>query len=107
MHLDIPGALRDLSRLVDRIAELIEWEKLARQERCPHVPPSFQLPDHFREDIDQTDAWFWDLDNSIHEALDRPDLDASDEQRKRWKHSLGELEEHAVRLLYTAKLLSS
>ncbi len=107
MNLDIPGALHDLSLLVDQMAELIEWEKLTRHERCTPFPTSFQLPDHFREDIDQIDAGFWSLDNSIHEALDRPDLDAPDEQRKSWKHRLGELEKHAARLQYTAKLLSS
>ncbi len=105
MYIDIPEALGALGQIVDRIAEMIEWEKLARQERRPCVPPSFQLADHFGEEMDSLCSSFISLDIDIHEALDRPDLDCSPEQRRGWRRQLLHLEKQAGELQNTAKLL--
>lgn len=105
MRIDIPAALRSLEQLVGRMAELIEWERLTRQERRPHVPPSFQLPDHFWEDMESMDAWFWNLDSSIHEALGRSDLGISEDQRVLYQRQLLELEERTARLRWTARAI--
>ena len=107
MKVDIPGALRSLQQVVDRIAVLIEWEKLARQERKPHVPPSFQPADHFYEDLEMMCASFWNLVYDIHEAINRPDVAATDEQRRRWKRQLDQLEKQAGELQFIAKLIKS
>ena len=107
MRIDVTAALRDLNRVVDRIAELIEWEKLAKQERRPHVPPSFQPADHFPEDMESLCNSLFSLDSSIHKLLDRPDLETSDEQREQWKRQLRQLEKRFGKLQFTAKLIRS
>ena len=92
MQIDISGALRDLAKVADRIAELLEWEKLAQQERRPHVPPAFQLCDHNRKDIIDLYSWFLNLSMSAHEVLDSSDFEIPEEQRGRWQRRLRELE---------------
>ena len=105
MEVDISGALRSLQQVVDRIAELIEWEKLVQQEQDPHRPPAFRLPDHFHEDIEAMYASFWNLGYDIHEALKRPDVQASHEERRRWKRRLEELEEQFSQLGFAARFI--
>lgn len=93
MQVDIPAALQELKRVADRIEELLEWEKLAQQERGSRALPPFQLRDHDRKDIIDLFGWFLNLSMSIHEVLDRPDFEALGEQRQRWQRRLRALEE--------------
>lgn len=102
MNVDIAGALRELERLIERMQELIEWEKLFLSERKPHVPPSFQPTDHFRDDVEQMYAWFWNLVYSIHEVLDRDDFAIPERRRCEYRHRLGHLEEQFGRAVATA-----
>ena len=92
MQVDIPGALRDLNKVADRLAELLEWQKLAQQERRPHTPPAFQFPDHTRKDIVEMYGWFINLDLCMREALNRTDLGFSIDDQTRWLRRLHEIE---------------
>ena len=65
MQVDIPGALHDPAKVADRIAALLEWEKLAQQERGSRALPTFQLRDHDREDIADLYGGFLNLSMSI------------------------------------------
>lgn len=105
MNIDLDAALADLQKLVDRIAELIQWAKLARRERRPFTPPSFQLQHHVVEDIDGLINSGWYLDREIREALARPDLAASPEQRRRWTRRLEQLERSVTTLTRTARYI--
>lgn len=105
MKIDIPGALRSLEQVVERIAELIEWEKLAIQERKPHVPPAFQPADHYHDDLVSLESAFWNLSRDIREALSRGDLEATSEQRLPWEHRLDQLELRVGELQAIAKLI--
>jgi len=93
MRVNISAALLDLGRVVGRIAELVEWEKLVQQERPSPFPSAVQPADRLREDILALYAWFVSLDTSIHEVLSNPDLRVSEDQRRRWQRRLRELEE--------------
>lgn len=105
MKADVPGALRDLACLLDRIAELIEWERLAQQERKQANPSSFQLPNHFQQELNLLQASFFNLVFQVNEALARPDLEASADQLRRWKRRLAELDDRMSRLDFAAKLI--
>lgn len=105
MRINLDAALGDLERLIDRIAELIEWEKLAKQQRPRQVSPSFRLADHFCEEVDELLVSGWQLHREIREALARDDLATSPEQRSRWERRLAQLERRASILVNTAKLL--
>ncbi len=105
MKLDLDAALADLERLVDRIAELVQWAQVARRERRPFTPPSFQPQHHFATDIDDLIASGWYLDREIHEALARPDLIASTEQRNHWLRRLKRLEQRVTTLTRSARFI--
>jgi len=105
MRIDLDAALLDLEKLIDRIAELIEWEKLSRQQRRPRDPPGFQFADHFNEDLESLFASGWQLHAEIGEALARDDLRASPEQLRRWQRRLHRLEQCANHLAMTARII--
>ena len=89
---NIQAALRDLSKVAQRIAELREWQKLAQQERARNPHPELFVPDSDQQEIDTLCGSFMILDLDIHEALKRPDMDCTPEQKKRWQRRLAELE---------------
>jgi hypothetical protein len=51
MEIDVAGALRALGLVADQLAALLEWEKLAQQERGSRLLPPFNFQDHNRNDI--------------------------------------------------------
>lgn len=92
MKVDVPGVLRELSRVVNRAAALREWQKLAAQERAAKPGHLFLIPDSDQQEIDTLCGSFMMLDLDLHEALARSDLECPPEERKRWQRRLGELE---------------
>lgn len=93
MELDIPGALRDLSKVVNRIAELREWQRLELAQLRPGCSIGLLSRDFEQQEIDTLCGSFMLLDLSIHEALDRADLNCASNQKKSWQRRLRELEQ--------------
>lgn len=98
MYLDIPAALRALGQIVDRIAEMIEWQKLAHQERRRPFPTSFELDDHLQDEIRDLQASFISTALDLREALGRPDLEVAEQQRRQWQYQLEQLEQRFASL---------
>lgn len=104
MQFDVPGTLKELSRLVDRLAELAEWRRLAQSEQRRPFLTSFELDQHLDEDMLDLQIRFADLAFFLRELLNRPDLDATPEQRQHWLRELESLEARAARLVVSEKL---
>lgn len=98
MEVDIPGALRDLAKIAARIAELREWQRLAQEQRAAHPHRELFVPDSDQQEIDSLCGAYIQLDMIVHEALARPDLNCSPEQKKRWQRQLREMKQ-AVAIL--------
>jgi hypothetical protein len=99
MQPDVPGALLDLQKIVKRIAELREWQKLARVERARNLYSQVVIPDSDQQEIDTLCGSYMLLDLTIHEALAGLDPNDSPEQKKRWQRRLQELEQTVATLL--------
>jgi len=54
----IEAALRDLRASIKRMGELVEWQKLQRQEEKRDLPPSFRLQDHLEADLKIEQGFF-------------------------------------------------
>lgn len=93
MEADIAGALRDLEKIVERIAQLREWQKLARQEQALNSQRHLFIPDSDQEEIDTLCGSFMLLRMTVQEALKRADLACAPDQRDAWHHRLRELEQ--------------
>ena len=107
MQVDIPGALRDLGRLVDRIAELLEWQKLAQQERRMPFSTSFDLEGHIPEDLRDLRAAFLSADMTLRELLGRDDLAPPAEQRRIWQRELEQIERRFAEYSATDAFINS
>ena len=105
MRTDVPGALENLNRVADRIAELIEWDKLAQQERRPDSTWFFPPRDHLCDDLRSLYGLFLSLGLSIHDVLNRPDLDARKNQHTCWERRLRKLEARVHEFQISEKLL--
>ena len=103
MQIDIPGTLRELERLVDRIAELIEWHKLTQQQRRLPFPTSFELNDHFAEETLDLQNCFAAADIQLRTLLADPHAITDEKQRQAWLRRLGQLEEWASALALAAR----
>jgi hypothetical protein len=104
MPIDIPAMLRDLARIVDQIAETLEWGRLARQERGRAFATSFDLDLHLAEELRDLNICFADADFSLRELLRRFDPERSESQRQQWLHELDRLEDRVRALSAGAKL---
>ena len=93
MEIDVAGALRDLGIVADRIAALLEWERLAQHERGSRALPPFSFRDHNRSDIIDLYGHFLSLSLSLHALLGRSDLVLADEQCRAWQRQLHQLDE--------------
>jgi hypothetical protein len=93
MEIDVAGALRDLGLVADRLAALLEWEKLAQQERGSRKLPPFSFRDHNRNDIIDLYGHFLSLSSSLHAILDSTDGTFVDEERHTWWRQLRKLED--------------
>ena len=92
MAFNIPAALRQLATTLEKLKELNEWAKLARQEERPHTPPSFCLDNHLSEEFRIQYAVFVATVMDIQDVLNNPALGIPASQRTRWKKKLQELQ---------------
>jgi hypothetical protein len=51
--------LRELRASIGRMGELLEWQKLKKQEERSDVPPSFRFQDRLEADIKIEEGVFW------------------------------------------------
>jgi len=93
MEIDVAGALRALGLVADQLAALLEWEKLAQQERGSRLLPPFNFHDHNRNDILDLYGQFLNLSSSLHALFERSDLTLADEQCRTWQRQLRQLDE--------------
>jgi hypothetical protein len=93
MEIDVAGALRDLALAADRLAESLEWEALAQQERGSRGLPPFPYRDHNRNDIITLYGQFLSLSMELHAALQDPGLTLPNEQGHAWQRQLRHLVE--------------
>ena len=98
MAINIPAALRELTVTIEKLKELNEWAKLARQEERPHTPPSFCLDNHLSEEFRIQYAVFVATVMDIQDVLNNPALGIPQSQRTRWKNKLQELQGQMQRL---------
>ncbi|HOW71094.1 MAG TPA: hypothetical protein PKY77_10875 [Phycisphaerae bacterium] len=103
MRIDIARALRDLDQLVDRIAELVEWSRLSQQERRSPLPNSFDLNDHIDEEMLALQICFADAELNIRDVLARPDLEATEDQRRQWQQQLDHIRRRVANCLATGR----
>jgi len=92
MNIDVPAALRDLEKVADRIAAMLEWQKLAEQERGSRSLPPFLLSQKNARELDELAAHFSFLCMSLRMHLDDPELVCSGSQRETWRETLHQLE---------------
>ena len=98
MQADIPGALNELTHVADRLDELLEWHRLARQERRPHIPPAFQLRDHVSDEIVGLYSAFMTLSMTIHRALDGLRLASASDDTDPLRRRLEQLDQRVAHL---------
>ena len=98
MAFNIPAALRQLATTLDKLKELNEWTKLARQETKPGVPPSFRLNDHLTEDIRVQYSVFIATVMDIQDVLNNPALGIPAIHQTRWRRRLQELQKQIQEL---------
>lgn len=92
MNIDVPAALRDLEKVADRIAAMLEWQKLAQQERGSRSLPPFVLSQKNWQEFSELQAQFSFLCMSLHMTLEDPELTCSGRQRETWREALHKLE---------------
>lgn len=94
MAIDIHKGLRDLARIVDRLAADAEWKRLAQRERRTPFSTSFDLADRLPENLDDLKVSFITLDAELRRALGSFIL-ADDEDHIRWRRELDAIERNA------------
>ncbi len=106
MHVDVAGALSDLARIVDRMAELLEWRRLARQEQRRPFATSFDLGSHVEGELQSLQIAFLDAEFSLRELLERSDFEVSPARRRTWLRELDRLRRRASRIVHTARFIN-
>jgi hypothetical protein len=104
MPVNIPAMLHDLARVVDQIAETLEWGRLAQQERRRPFTTSFDLDQHIEDELQALNTCFADADFSLRELLRRFDPEISEKQRQQWLKELDRLEDRVRTLGVSVKL---
>ena len=92
MYFDVSAALADLNNVTDRIAELVEWIKLAEQEHQSIFPSAMPPADDLVDELKVMYGRFVSLSANIHEALNRKEITILENQRIRWFRRLEALD---------------
>jgi hypothetical protein len=66
---DIPAGLEQLELLLNKMLELVEWQKISQPAHQRRLPPAFQLQDHIPEEMNVLYGTFLALAGTVHEAL--------------------------------------
>jgi hypothetical protein len=91
----IEVGLRELRASIKKMGELLEWQKLRKQEEGSDVPPSFRLQDRLEADIKIEEGAFWKSVFEIQDVLGEKD----DATAKRHRQRLAKLEEEMRKLV--------
>ena len=102
---EIASGLEQLELLLNRMGELIEWEKVTEVGTPKHLPPAFKLRDHFSEDMRTLYGTFLDLANSLKDVLDLEYASVSRAQRNQWLEQVSDLEKRLRGLRVTERYL--
>lgn len=91
MNIDIPGALHELSSVADRLMALLEWDRLAQEERGTSALPPFHIRDHNRRDIIDLYSAFLNLRETLQRVLEQSAFEYPAEERDLWLRTLREM----------------
>ena len=84
MEKQIEIGLRELRASIKRMGELLEWQKLQRQEeKGRRTPPSFRLQDRLEADIKIEEGAFWKTVFDIQDVLGERDDATAKKARER------------------------
>jgi len=96
--IDMLAELAELRNAVDKLEELCEWDKLKEMSGPSASLPFFHADEQFSAEIRDIYGWFCQLDQSLRQALNQPELVGSPEQLARWDRGMRELENRVRRL---------
>jgi DNA-binding transcriptional MerR regulator len=98
MEKQIEIGLRELRASIKRMGELLEWEKLRKQEeRGRRTPPSFRFQDRIEADIKIEEGAFWKTVSDMLLVMEERD----DEAAKRARERMAKLEQEIRELTGT------
>ena len=84
MEKRIEAALRDLRTSIKKMKELVEWQKLKKQEdKGNKTPPSFRFQDRLEADMKIEEGFFWKSVSDILLVLGERDDSTAKRQRER------------------------
>ena len=106
MTFNVTAGLLDLARMVAKLKQFKEWQKLEQQEARPDLPPSFRISNHVEEELQLQYSAFLSLSMDLQEALNDSSFVTSAEQRARWQRRLRQLEQEVQILGLTARFIS-
>ena len=108
---NIPAALQGLSRIHNRLLELVEWDQLARQEARHDLPPAFRPQTSFRkqlrDDVRSMHHHFLGLASNIGHVLSRYDFACTEDDRSAWSAWLNRLENEVLGLQIGTRFLNA
>ena len=90
----IEGALRDLRASIKKMKELLEWQKLKKQEeKGRRTPPSFRFQDRLEADVKIEEGAFWKTVSDILFVLGERNDEAAKKARERMAKLESEMKE--------------
>ena len=94
MEKRIEIGLRELRASIKRMKELLEWQKLQRQEeKGRRTPPSFRFQDRLEADIKIEEGVFWKTVSDMLLVMGERDDDAAGKARENMAKLEGEMRE--------------
>jgi len=106
MELDVETALDELETIFSSLAGLVEWYKLAENERNANTMLSFQIDNRPIDEIRSTYSSFLSKALRIQTVLNYDDLVASQTQRRQWRQKLKDLQNAVRDFRITERFLS-
>jgi len=95
MKKQIEAGLRELKASIKKMKELLEWQKLRKQEEWGRrTPPSFRFQDRLEADMKIEEGFFWKTVSDILLLLG----ERNDETAKKQRERLVKLEEEMRKL---------
>lgn len=92
------ATLAELHRTVERLEELSAWDQLKELNGPRAALPFWQINDQINDDVRDLYGLFCQLDQTLRQALNRPNLACSPEALSDWDRGLSQLEARVRKL---------
>jgi len=107
----IKEGFKQMRILLNRIRELIEWQKLIDQEHVPGTPPGFDPHTSLHRQLccdahQMHDLFLYEV-TLMHEVLDRHELACTTDERRQWNRRLQALENELRSLQVTQRFINT